>query len=126
LLVQQQIHASGPLGPAAICSTWFSSIGTASTWPPTREFIAEATASASRAQTTRIAVASHADRSGSPRYDQYLLRHCADAVAAGLVARDMPSNEITVTAHGESRPLVPTANGMRAPQNRRVGIVLCQ
>mgnify|MGYP002652243914 CR=1 FL=1 len=32
--------------------------------------------------------------------------------------------EIGVTAGGESRPLVPTADGVREPQNRRVVIVL--
>ena len=31
---------------------------------------------------------------------------------------------ITVQAFGESRPLVPTADGVREPQNRRVEIVL--
>ena len=33
-------------------------------------------------------------------------------------------NEIAVSAYGESRPLVPTADGVREPQNRRVEIVL--
>ena len=31
---------------------------------------------------------------------------------------------IGITAFGESRPLVPTADGVREPQNRRVEIVL--
>jgi outer membrane protein OmpA-like peptidoglycan-associated protein len=33
-------------------------------------------------------------------------------------------NAISVAAFGESRPLVPTADGVREPQNRRVEIVL--
>ena len=33
-------------------------------------------------------------------------------------------NEIGISAFGESRPLVPTADGVREPQNRRVEIVL--
>jgi flagellar motor protein MotB len=33
-------------------------------------------------------------------------------------------DEIAVSAYGESRPLVPTADGVREPQNRRVEIVL--
>jgi len=33
-------------------------------------------------------------------------------------------NEIGVQAFGESRPLVPTGDNVREPQNRRVEIVL--
>jgi outer membrane protein OmpA-like peptidoglycan-associated protein len=36
----------------------------------------------------------------------------------------VPRNEIVIQAFGESRPLVPTADGVREPQNRRVEIVL--
>ena len=89
-----------------------------------REIIAEAATNAGRVQTTRIEVAGHADRSGTPQYNQRLSQRRADAVAAELVNRGIPRNEIVVTAFGESRPLVPTADGVREPQNRRVEIVL--
>ena len=75
-------------------------------------------------QATRIEVAGHADRSGTPAYNQRLSQRRADAVAAELVARGVSRSEISVTAYGESRPLVPTADGVREPQNRRVEIVL--
>ena len=45
-------------------------------------------------------------------------------VASELVARGISREEIGVTAFGESRPLVPTADGVREQQNRRVEIVL--
>ena len=89
-----------------------------------REIIAEAAQNAGRVQATRIEVAGHADRSGSPAYNQRLSQRRADAVAAELVARGISRNDIAVTAYGESRPLVPTADGVREPQNRRVEIVL--
>jgi len=89
-----------------------------------REIIAEAASNAGRVQTTRIEVAGHADRSGTPQYNQRLSQRRADAVAAELVNRGISRNEIVVTAYGESRPLVPTADGVREPQNRRVEIVL--
>ena len=69
-------------------------------------------------------MAGHADRSGSAQYNQRLSQRRADAVAAELVARGVPRNIIMVSAYGESRPLVPTADGVREPQNRRVEIVL--
>jgi len=89
-----------------------------------REIIAEAATNARRVQTTRIEVAGHADRSGDAAYNQRLSQRRADAVAAELVNRGIARNEIVVTAFGETRPLVPTADGVREPQNRRVEIVL--
>jgi outer membrane protein OmpA-like peptidoglycan-associated protein len=47
----------------------------------------------------------------------------ADAVKAELVRQGIPANEIVTHAKGESEPLVPTANGVREPSNRRVEIV---
>ena len=89
-----------------------------------REIIGEAAQNARRAQSTRIEVAGHADRSGSPQYNQRLSQRRAEAVASELVSRGVSRNEISVSAFGESRPLVPTADGVREPQNRRVEIVL--
>ncbi len=45
-------------------------------------------------------------------------------MAAELVRSGVDRGDIVVTAFGESRPLVPTADGVREPQNRRVEIVL--
>jgi len=89
-----------------------------------REIIGEAAQNARRAQSTRVEVAGHADRSGTPQYNQRLSQRRAEAVASELVARGVGRNDIGVTAFGESRPLVPTADGVREPQNRRVEIVL--
>jgi len=89
-----------------------------------REIIGEAAQNARRVSSTRIEVAGHADRSGTPQYNQRLSQRRAEVVASELVARGISRNEIGVTAFGESRPLVPTADGVREPQNRRVEIVL--
>ncbi len=89
-----------------------------------REIIGEAAQNARRVSSTRIEVAGHADRSGTPQYNQRLSQRRAEVVASELVARGISREEIGVTAFGESRPLVPTADGVREPQNRRVEIVL--
>jgi OmpA-OmpF porin, OOP family len=89
-----------------------------------REIIGEAAQNARRANSTRIEVAGHADRSGTPQYNQRLSQRRAEAVASELVARGVSRGDIGVTAYGESRPLVQTADGVREPQNRRVEIVL--
>ena len=89
-----------------------------------RQIIAEAAQATTRVQVTRIEVAGHTDASGTPQYNQGLSRRRAQAVASELVRQGVPREAITVQAFGESRPLVPTGDGVREPQNRRVEIVL--
>jgi outer membrane protein OmpA-like peptidoglycan-associated protein/outer membrane protein W len=73
---------------------------------------------------TRIEATGHADRSGTPAYNQKISQRRAEAVRAELVAQGVPANAITISARGETQPLVQTADGVREPQNRRVEIVL--
>jgi outer membrane protein OmpA-like peptidoglycan-associated protein len=89
-----------------------------------RQIIAEAATASTRVQTTRIEVSGHADRSGTPQYNQRLSERRAAAVAAELERRGVARSAMVIQAFGESRPLVPTADGVREPQNRRVEIVL--
>ena len=89
-----------------------------------RQIIGEAAAARTSVRSTRIEVSGHADRSGSPQYNQALSMRRAEAVAAELARRGVPRNEMAIQAFGESRPLVPTADNVREPQNRRVEIVL--
>jgi outer membrane protein OmpA-like peptidoglycan-associated protein len=89
-----------------------------------RQIIAEAANNARTVGSTRIEVAGHADRTGSAAYNQRLSVRRAEAVAAELVRRGIPRDQITTQGFGFDRPLVPTAMGVREPQNRRVEIVL--
>ncbi len=89
-----------------------------------RQIITEAAQNARKVQSTRIEVAGHADRSGPAEYNMGLSRRRAEAVAAELVRQGINRNEIAVSFFGETKPLVPTADGVREPQNRRVEIVL--
>jgi outer membrane protein OmpA-like peptidoglycan-associated protein len=89
-----------------------------------RQIIAEAAQNAQRGGVTRIEVSGHADRSGTPQYNQRLSERRAQAVAAELERRGVARSNMAIQAFGESRPLVPTADGVREPQNRRVEIVL--
>ncbi|MDB5413498.1 MAG: hypothetical protein JWR10_1833 [Rubritepida sp.] len=89
-----------------------------------RQIIGEAASNARTVSSTRIEVSGHADRTGTAVYNQRLSVRRAEAVAAELVRRGIARNEITVQGFGFDRPLVPTAMGVREPQNRRVEIVL--
>jgi outer membrane protein OmpA-like peptidoglycan-associated protein len=88
-----------------------------------RQIIGEA-ASARGAGVTRIEVNGFTDRSGPADYNMQLSIRRANAVAAELVRRGVPRNEIVTRGFGEENNLVPTADGVREPQNRRVEIIL--
>ncbi|MEY3730318.1 MAG: hypothetical protein RLZZ57_1074 [Pseudomonadota bacterium] len=88
-----------------------------------RQIIGEA-ATARGTGVTRIEVNGYTDRSGSDQYNQGLSVRRANAVAAELLRRGVPRNEIATRGFGEANPLVPTADGVREPQNRRVEIIL--
>jgi outer membrane protein OmpA-like peptidoglycan-associated protein len=72
----------------------------------------------------RIQVTGFADRSGSPGYNQRLSERRANAVAAALSKLGVPRNDMMVSGRGENDNRVPTADGVREPQNRRVEIVV--
>jgi OOP family OmpA-OmpF porin len=71
----------------------------------------------------QIQVTGYTDLSGSPGYNQRLSVRRANAVANVLVRDGVPRNAMVVTGRGMNNPRVPTARGVREPQNRRVEIV---
>jgi OOP family OmpA-OmpF porin len=89
-----------------------------------RQIISEAAQASTHVQTTRIEVNGYTDLSGTAKYNMGLSVRRADAVKAELIRDGVSSSEIYTQGFGESHPLVPTANGVREPQNRRVEIIL--
>lgn len=71
---------------------------------------------------TAFDVIGHADRSGSNAYNTGLSERRAQAVAALMASMGVPQSAITTGARGEEEPRVPTEDGVRNPQNRRVEI----
>jgi iron complex outermembrane receptor protein len=83
----------------------------------------QAAANAGPAHVTRLTVTGHTDTVGSDAYNMRLSRRRAESVAAQLEKDGIPSSEIEIVAKGKRDLLVPTADGVREPQNRRVQIV---
>jgi len=83
----------------------------------------QAAKNASPAKATQLTVTGHTDTVGSDAYNLRLSRRRADSVAAELETRGIPSSEIEIVAKGKRDLLVPTKDGVREPQNRRVQIV---
>ncbi len=75
------------------------------------------------AKVTQLTVTGHTDTVGSDAYNMRLSRRRAESVAAQLEKDGVASSEIEIVAKGKRDLLVPTGDGVREPQNRRVQIV---
>jgi len=87
------------------------------------QIVDQAASNAGPAHVTRLTVTGHTDTVGSDAYNMRLSRRRAESVAARLEKDGIPSSEIEIVAKGKRDLLVPTADGVKEPQNRRVQIV---
>jgi iron complex outermembrane receptor protein len=87
------------------------------------QIVDTAAKNAAPAKVTRIEVTGHTDTVGSDAYNMRLSRRRAESVAAEMEKQGIPSSEIEIVAKGKKDLLVPTADGVKEPQNRRVQIV---
>lgn len=71
---------------------------------------------------TRLRIVGHSDRTGSAAVNRRTSLERARIVADALIARGVASASLLVSGEGEDRPFIPTADGVREIQNRRVDI----
>ena len=83
----------------------------------------QAAKNAGPAKATELTVTGHTDTVGSDAYNMRLSKRRAESVAAQLEKDGIPSSEIAIVAKGKHDLLVPTKDGVKEPQNRRVTIV---
>jgi outer membrane protein OmpA-like peptidoglycan-associated protein len=88
-----------------------------------RGIVKSAAVHAQKTGPTKLTVTGHTDTVGSAAYNMRLSRRRAVAVQEELVKDGVPASEIAIFAKGKTELLVPTADGVREPQNRRVQIV---
>jgi iron complex outermembrane receptor protein len=91
--------------------------------PDAVRIVDQAAQNATPAKATELVVTGHTDTVGSDAYNMRLSRRRAESVAAELEKQGIPSSEIEIVAKGKRDLLVPTKDGVREPQNRRVTIV---
>jgi outer membrane protein OmpA-like peptidoglycan-associated protein len=77
-----------------------------------------------KTQSRDISVIGHTDRAGSKEYNFTLSTKRAESVRDLLVERGVDPAIIRVSSHGEGNPLVPTADNVKEPKNRRVEVVI--
>jgi hypothetical protein len=90
------------------------------------QVVAQAAEEYQRTGAARVVVTGHTDLSGSPSYNLALSERRVDAVTDELVRLGVPASTIAAVGEGESNPLVPTADGVREAENRRVEIEVAQ
>lgn len=90
--------------------------------PEARKIIADAVAQAKAAGAKSIKVTGFTDRSGPAAYNLGLSVRRAESVKAEMVRLGVPAASVSIEGRGEEDPLVPTADGVREPQNRRASI----
>jgi iron complex outermembrane receptor protein len=91
--------------------------------PQAVSIVGQAAANAGPAKVTQLTVTGHTDTVGSDAYNMRLSRRRAESVAAQLEKDGIASSEIQIVAKGKRDLLVPTADGVKEPRNRRVQIV---
>lgn len=84
--------------------------------------VVDAAAAAFKSGKSGVAISGYTDLAGTQQYNLALSKRRADTVKAALVRDGVPTGAINESWHGKENPRVPTADGVREPQNRRVEI----
>ncbi len=87
-----------------------------------RAILAQAAQDAQAGNAVSIQVVGHADTSGGDDYNRGLSQQRASSVKSALSSMGVNGNNMDTVARGESDLLVPTADGVKEPQNRRVEV----
>jgi len=86
--------------------------------------VVEAAAAAFKSGKSGVAIAGYTDLAGTQQYNLALSKRRADTGKTALVRDGVPAAEIDTKWFGKQNPRVPTADGVREPQNRRVEITM--
>ncbi len=88
--------------------------------------ISQAASAYQRSGEAQVSVIGHTDTTGSAELNQRLSDRRAEAVQVALVRSGVPATSIVTIARGQEDLLIPTADGVREPENRRVEILVPQ
>ena len=118
--------APPPPPPQAACNTGpyivFFDFDRSDISPEAAGILNNAASAYANCGSARVMLAGHTDRAGSTQYNQGLAERRNNAVRSYLTSRGVPNGQVMSQAFGEAQPRVPTADGVREPQNRRVEV----
>lgn len=90
--------------------------------PESKDAFEKVFAEVARRKVADIAVIGHTDRVGPVEYNDTLSLRRAERVRKDFVGRGIPASAVNVAGRGEREPIVPTADEVSEPRNRRVEI----
>ncbi len=90
--------------------------------PESKQVIGSILGELAKRPAPEIVVIGHTDRVGTVPYNDALSLRRAERMRDELVKAGIPAERITVAGRGEREPLVPTADEVAEPRNRRVEI----
>lgn len=90
--------------------------------PESKEAFESVSTEIARRKAAEVVVIGHTDRMGALEYNDTLSLRRAERVRKDFVDRGVPDNAISVAGRGEREPIVPTADEVTEPRNRRVEI----
>jgi outer membrane protein OmpA-like peptidoglycan-associated protein len=96
--------------------------GTDQLTEPSRAVFESVFAELSRRNVPDILVVGHTDRVGNDAFNDALARQRAESVRVLLIQRGLAADSIVAVGRGRREPVVPTADGVAEPRNRRVEI----
>ena len=102
--------------------TMYFVLGTDELTPASKAAFEDARRQVASWSAAEVVVIGHTDRLGTREYNDTLSRQRAQMIARRLVSSGVPAEVIEVAARGEREPMVPTADGIPEPRNRRVEI----
>ena len=118
--------SSPPPAPPPPTKSWMVFFDTDSTKlsDQAQSTVGQAAGVAKSMANSKVTVTGYTDTEGAVAYNKALSLRRANAVKDALVRAGLSPQSITVGGDGEQGLLVPTADGVREPQNRRVEIVI--
>ncbi len=116
------LFATQPRQPTRF--TLYFKVGGTQLTEPSQALIAQALAESSRYAGVDVVVTGHTDRVGSTSSNDALSLRRAQQVRDLLVQRGFAAERIEAVGRGEREPVVPTADDVEEPRNRRVELTL--
>ncbi len=89
-----------------------------------RSTIAAIVASIKKRVAVSVSISGHSDASGSTQLNDKLSYNRAQTVSELLIQQGVSPDILVVTSHGKGNQLVPTADGVAEPRNRRVEVIV--
>jgi outer membrane protein OmpA-like peptidoglycan-associated protein len=77
-----------------------------------------------RRRAVNISISGHTDSSGSVQLNEGLARRRAQFISELLIQQGVDPERLAVSSHGKGNQLVPTADGVAEPRNRRVEVIV--